>query len=189
MTQRQDQDKSKSGSADIETGKPQDMRDQRHPGERGTSQNPQPSQQNHGGKDQHAGSQHGSGDSNRNQPQQHEKGSQFGDRKTGGQQQTGNQDHGRSGSGQQGQSEPSSGNKQYGEGNYAASKDYNDRTKQFVESGRVDQAAKDAAPKNEQESREMKDAEREGRRPMREEDPAINPDKSKKPGQGPDTRQ
>jgi hypothetical protein len=32
----------------------------------------------------------------------------------------------------------------------------------------------------------MSDAEREGRRPMREEDPEINPDKEKKPGQGPD---
>ena len=84
----------------------------------------------------------------------------------------------------------SQGGNQYGEGNYAASRDYNERTKQFVESGRVEEAARKAAPGSDKEAREMSEAEREGRRPMREEDPAINPDKgSKKPGQGPDTRQ
>jgi hypothetical protein len=130
MSERQQGGPGSSGSSDVETGKPQDSRQQRSPGEGRASSDSQQLQQ--GG---------------------------------------------------------SSGN-QYGEGNYAASRDYNERTKQFVESGRVEQAAKDAAPKNEREAKEMKEAEREGRRPMREEDPEINPDKDKKmPGRGPDTGQ
>jgi hypothetical protein len=102
---------------------------------------------------------------------------------------SGNQPHAPKGNKQQSQQGASTGNQQYGEGNYAASRDYNERTKQFVESGRVEDAARKAAPNSDKEAREMSEAEREGRRPMREEDPAVNPDKgSKKPG-GPDTRQ
>ena len=127
MTQQNPRGPGSSGASDIETGKPQDSRENRYPGEGSVSKDPQQMQQ--GG---------------------------------------------------------STGDKQYGEGNYAASRDYNERTKQFVESGRVDAAARNAAPKNEREAKEMSDAEREGRRPMKEEDPAINPDKQKKPGQGPD---
>ena len=130
MSQREPGRAGGTGPADIETGKPQDARDERYPGEGNRSKDPQQMQQG-----------------------------------------------------------SSSGDKQYGEGNYAASRDYNERTKQFVESGRVEQAARDAAPKNEREAKEMSDAEREGRRPMREEDPEINPDKEKKPGKGPDTGQ
>ncbi len=130
MSQRQ-QGPGSSTATDVETGKPQDARDERYPGEGSVSKDPQQMQQGQAG----------------------------------------------------------AGNKQYGEGNYAASRDYNERTKQFVESGRVEEAAKAAAPKNEREAKEMSDAEREGRRPMREEDPAINPDKQKKPGQGPDNAQ
>ena len=55
------------------------------------------------------------------------------------------------------------GDKEHGEGNYKASKDYNDATKKFVESGKVDEAADKAKPKNEQEAREMQDAERAGK--------------------------
>ena len=65
-------------------------------------------------------------------------------------------------------------NKEYGEGNYKASRQYNDATKKFVESGRVDDAARDAAPKSETESREMREAEAEGKRHAKEEDPALN---------------
>lgn len=61
----------------------------------------------------------------------------------------------------------------HGEGNYQATRDYNDRTKQFIESGRVDQAARDAAPKSEDEARELAAAEAEGRRHAKEEDPEI----------------
>ena len=50
-----------------------------------------------------------------------------------------------------------------GEGSYTGSKDYNERTKKFVESGKVEQAANDAQPQSEQEAREMRKAERIGK--------------------------
>ena len=163
MSQRQQRGPGSSGSSDIETGKPQDSRQNRHPGESNLSKDPQQmsQQQPKHGKDE---------------------GKQFGDAKGSSQQQGGQHDK------QHSQQGASHGDKQYGEGNYAASRDYNQRTKQFVESGRVDAAARNAAPKSEREAKEMSDAEREGRRPMREEDPQINPDRSKKPGQGPDAK-
>lgn len=51
-----------------------------------------------------------------------------------------------------------------GEGSHSAAKDYNQRTKKFVDSGKVDEAAREARPENEQEAEEMKRAEREGKR-------------------------
>jgi len=53
--------------------------------------------------------------------------------------------------------------KEHGEGNYKATRDYNDATKKFVESGKVDEAADKAKPKNQQEAREMQDAEEAGK--------------------------
>ena len=53
--------------------------------------------------------------------------------------------------------------KEHGEGNYKASKEYNDATKKFVESGKVKEAAEKAKPKNQQEAREMERAEQEGK--------------------------
>lgn len=50
-----------------------------------------------------------------------------------------------------------------GEGNYTAAKEYDDATTDFVKSGKVDQAAKVAKPKNAQEAREMQEAEEKGR--------------------------
>jgi hypothetical protein len=50
-----------------------------------------------------------------------------------------------------------------GEGSYSGSKDYNERTKKFVESGKVDKAAHDAEPKSEEEKQAMRKAERIGR--------------------------
>jgi hypothetical protein len=50
-----------------------------------------------------------------------------------------------------------------GEGSYTGSKDYNQRTKKFVESGKVDQAARDAEPKSEEEKQAMQKAERIGK--------------------------
>jgi hypothetical protein len=47
----------------------------------------------------------------------------------------------------------------YGEGNYKATREYNAATKKFVESGRVDAAARDAAPRSPAEAQEMKQAE------------------------------
>ena len=65
-------------------------------------------------------------------------------------------------------------NKEYGEGNYKASRQYNDATKKFVESGRVDEAARNAAPKSDAEAKDMRDAEAEGKQHAKEEDPALH---------------
>ena len=67
-----------------------------------------------------------------------------------------------------------------GEGNYTAAKQYDDAQRKFVESGQVEQAARDAEPRSQQEAEEMKAAEREGRSHAKEEDPQLrgggNPD-------------
>lgn len=60
-----------------------------------------------------------------------------------------------------------------GEGSYTGSKDYNERTKKFVDSGKVEQAAQDAKPKSEQEAHEMQKAERIGKQRAKAEDPAL----------------
>ncbi len=65
-----------------------------------------------------------------------------------------------------------------GEGSYTGTKDYNKRTKKFVDSGKVQEAANDAAPKSEQEAREMREAERIGKQHVKDEDPAV---RGKKP--------
>lgn len=58
-----------------------------------------------------------------------------------------------------------------GEGNYTAAKEYDDATRNFVKSGKVDKAAKDAKPRSAKEEREMLEAEEKGRsrgKPTRE---------------------
>lgn len=50
-----------------------------------------------------------------------------------------------------------------GEGSYTGSKDYNERTRKFVDSGKVDEAARNAEPKSEQEKQAMQKAERAGK--------------------------
>ena len=72
------------------------------------------------------------------------------------------------------------GKNEYGEGNYKASREYNEATKKFVESGRVEQAAQDAQPESEVEALEMANAVAEGRRRAKEEDPALNRKSRKK---------
>ena len=62
----------------------------------------------------------------------------------------------------------------HGEGNYAASKQYNDATRDFVRAGRVEKAAKDAAPTSDADARQMQAAEAEGKRHSKGEDPALN---------------
>ena len=54
-----------------------------------------------------------------------------------------------------------------GEGSYSGTKDYNERTKKFVQSGKVDKAAHDAEPKSEEEKRALEEAERVGRKPAK----------------------
>jgi hypothetical protein len=60
-----------------------------------------------------------------------------------------------------------------GEGSYTGSKDYNERTRKFVDSGKVGEAARDAEPKSEQERQAMQKAERLGKQHVKGEDPAL----------------
>jgi hypothetical protein len=64
-------------------------------------------------------------------------------------------------SGQQ-QQQSGAGN-QYGEGNYAATRQYNEGMKEHVEHHDIEKEARDAAPRSDAEAREMEDAERAGR--------------------------
>lgn len=50
-----------------------------------------------------------------------------------------------------------------GEGNYDAARRFRKAEEKFVGSGRVDEAAREAAPRSKDEARQMEDAEREGR--------------------------
>jgi hypothetical protein len=50
-----------------------------------------------------------------------------------------------------------------GEGSYSATKDYNQRTKKFIDSGKVEEAARDAEPQSEEEKQQMREAERTGK--------------------------
>ena len=60
-----------------------------------------------------------------------------------------------------------------GEGNYEATRRYDKATTDFVQSGKVDQAARDARPKSEAEAEAMKKAEEEGKSHAKGEDPAL----------------
>ncbi len=75
--------------------------------------------------------------------------------------------------------------KVHGEGNYAATRDYNERTKAFIASGQVEQAARAAAPDSEAEALQMAAAEAEGKRHAKGEDPALAR-KSPQGGRGPE---
>jgi hypothetical protein len=65
-------------------------------------------------------------------------------------------------SGQQQQAASGEG-KQYGEGNYEASRKYNEGLKKHLETSDVEKEARDAAPRSASEEKEMQDAERIGR--------------------------
>ena len=75
----------------------------------------------------------------------------------------------------------------HGEGNYAASRQYDDATKKFTASGRVEPAARAAAPRSDADAREMAAAEAEGKRHSKGEDPALNRKASQKAPESPDT--
>jgi hypothetical protein len=62
-----------------------------------------------------------------------------------------------------------------GEGNYKAAKEFDAAEAAFVKSGRVDKAARDAAPKSAAEEAELVRAEQLARERAREEDPASRP--------------
>jgi hypothetical protein len=63
--------------------------------------------------------------------------------------------------------------KVHGEGNYKAAKEFDAAEAAFVKSGRVDKAARDAAPKSAAEQAELDRAEQLARERAREEDPAL----------------
>ena len=65
------------------------------------------------------------------------------------------------------------GDHEHGEGNYKASRDFDEAERAFVQSGKVEDAARNAAPKSEAEEREMIDAENKARKRAKEEDPAL----------------
>jgi hypothetical protein len=60
-----------------------------------------------------------------------------------------------------------------GEGNYDAAKEYDRAQEKFVKSGKVEQAARDAEPKDNQEKEEMQRAEETGKQRAKDEDPAL----------------
>ena len=60
--------------------------------------------------------------------------------------------------------------REHGEGNYQASKDYGKRVRSFVRSGQVEQAAKDAEPRDSAEARSLTEAEKQGRSRSKGED-------------------
>ena len=66
------------------------------------------------------------------------------------------------GQGQQQQLQSGEG-KEYGEGNYKATKQYNDGLKDHVEHHDIEKDAREAAPKSAAEAKEMEEAERIGR--------------------------
>ena len=71
----------------------------------------------------------------------------------------------------------------HGEGNYAASKQYNDATRDFAKSGHVDKAAKDAAPTSDAEALQMA-----GRRRRRQAPREGRGSRAESQEQQPDTR-
>ena len=68
----------------------------------------------------------------------------------------------------------------HGEGNYEATRKYNEGLKDHVQHHDIEKEARDAAPKSDAEAKEMKDAEREAASRSKGEDPALK-GKSKPP--------
>jgi hypothetical protein len=60
-----------------------------------------------------------------------------------------------------------------GEGNYEAARRYDAAQKRFVDAGRVDEAAEQAAPKSEAEADALRRAEEAGRSHAKDEDPDV----------------
>jgi hypothetical protein len=60
-----------------------------------------------------------------------------------------------------------------GEGNRTAARRYNEETTDFAQSGRVEQAAREARPAGAEEARDMERAEAEGKSHARGEDPLL----------------
>jgi hypothetical protein len=61
----------------------------------------------------------------------------------------------------------------HGEGNYKAAKEFDDAEKAFVQSGKVEEAARNAAPKSKAEEEELNRAEQAARARSKGEDPSV----------------
>jgi hypothetical protein len=77
-----------------------------------------------------------------------------------------------------------------GEGDYASAKKYNEQARTYAQSGKAEQAAREAAPRNAQEKEAMRKAEAEGRahakgRPNAGQDSGSNPGRPKPEKQAP----
>jgi hypothetical protein len=68
----------------------------------------------------------------------------------------------------------------YGEGNYQATRNYNEATRRFVGAGKVDAAARAATPSSREEATALADAERAGKRRAKGEDPQVKRRQSRK---------
>jgi hypothetical protein len=66
-----------------------------------------------------------------------------------------------------------------GEGNHEADRRYREAATEFAQSGRVEEAARDAQPKDEAEAQALATAKAKGRHPATEEDPEVTRDYSK----------
>ena len=72
-----------------------------------------------------------------------------------------------------------------GEGDYEAARNFDDAEREFVEAGKVQQAARDAAPKNQAEADEMARAEQAGKSHSKGEVPGeTSPKTSSQPPKG-----
>lgn len=67
-----------------------------------------------------------------------------------------------------------------GEGDYEAAQRFDKAQHDFARSGKVEKAARDAAPRDKDEAREMEQAEREGRKHGKGEDPNLGRGSSRK---------
>ncbi len=61
----------------------------------------------------------------------------------------------------------------HGEGNYEATRQYDERLRRHIESTDIEKEARRAAPRSEAEAADLNRAEAEGKRRRKEEDPAL----------------
>ena len=61
-----------------------------------------------------------------------------------------------------------------GEGDYEAARRYNESAREFVDENDVDEAARDAEPKDAGEEQQMERAEQQGRQRAKDEDPLLD---------------
>ena len=65
------------------------------------------------------------------------------------------------------------GKKVQGEGDIESARKYNEGTREFARSGRVDEAARAAEPRDQEEQRTLEQAEEAGEQRAKDEDPAV----------------